>query len=102
MGSRTRHGRTTDQTDLDSKMVAALPDKLAAITLDLRHLCYSDASHIGPQAIVTIGNCCARLHSAMTDVLQIVRYLDAQSPSVDGAVSAARRARNRAGKLLGD
>ena len=83
-------------TPLDVGAVASLPDKLAAIQLDLRHLCYHDASSISPKAVVTIGDVCDRLHGVVRDVVRLVEYVDAQSRLGDGLAGTSGQ-RSKAG-----
>jgi hypothetical protein len=99
--TRHRHRGPNETPRLDSETVAALPDKLAAITLDLRRLCYDDAAHIGPRAVVTIGDCCDRLHVLMSDVLKIVRYLDADAAARDASIGASLGGENASRKRAG-
>jgi hypothetical protein len=75
---RSRRENAHECKSLDVRTVAALPDKLAAITLDLRRLCYKEASRIGPQAVVTIGACCDRLHIAVEEVIKLVEFIEGQ------------------------
>ncbi len=71
-----------DRAQLAEK-VAAIPDQLAAIQLSLRPLCNGDTPTIPAEAKQVIADACDSLHSAITDVLEIVQHVGGW-PAVDG------------------
>ena len=60
--------------------IAAIPDKLVAVQLYLRPLCSEDSSVVPADVKQTIDDACAVLHSAIADLMEILRNL----PGADG------------------
>src|SRR5581483_5579779 len=90
MALSRRFGRT-DMRSPDLDGIAALPDKLAAVTLDLQRLSYYEGPRIGPHAVSAITNCCDRLNSLMVDALRMVQYVVACSNSDDSRIGGMYR-----------
>jgi len=71
--------------------IRRLPDALALIRIDLKPLCGEDRTDIPIQERELVNDACARLHGAIADLTEIVKYVDALEAFVD-----ARRAADRA------
>jgi hypothetical protein len=83
----TRPQAAVDATQLAllAEKIVAVPDKLAAVHLDLRHICNGDASEIPAGAKEVIVEACRPLHAAIADVSEMAEHVGGWMASNGGA-----------------
>src|SRR5437773_10672719 len=59
-----------------AEKIAAVPDKLAAVHLDLRYICNGDTSAIPAGAKQAIAEACGLLHTAIADVSEMAQHVN--------------------------
>ena len=74
----TRPQAAVDAAQLTTlaKKILAVPDKLAAVHLDLRQICNGDTSGVPLEAKRAIGDACDLLHTAIADVSEMAQYVN--------------------------
>jgi hypothetical protein len=72
------------QLALLAEKIGALPDKLAAVHLDLRHICNGDTSEMAAGAKQAIVEACRLLHTAIADVSEMAQHVNEWQASNGG------------------
>ena len=84
MSRRPVRQGSNDGISLDAEKTDGLPDRLAAIQMDLRRLCEDNTLGMPDDAKRAIWNACERLHLAIVDVVDIVERIDGPHQPYDG------------------
>ncbi len=79
-----------------AERIVAVPDKLAAVHLDLRHICNGDTSEIPASAKQAILEACDLLHAAITDVSEMAQHVNEWLASNGGARTVLSEANAKA------
>jgi hypothetical protein len=76
-----------------AEKIVALPDKLAAVHLDLRYICNGDTSEIPAEAKQAIVEASRLLHTAIADASEMAQYVNSWMASNGGAPAVLGEAR---------
>ncbi len=76
-----------------AEKILALPDKLAAVHLDLRYICNGDTSEIPAEAKLAIVEASRLLHTAIADASEMAQYVNSWMASNGGPPTVLGEAR---------